>query len=307
MRKIFGLCMAILLLCAVVFPVKTFAADDPNSEGIIAFREALVSDSDALDRIFRQDVLFASPFIQAELEIFGTVENDAFKSAGTLEFWIYADDGSVTDKAIDYYMVQNGKDMTIYFKNGKQWEKFNAPTLAAAAMDLIATPTESEIEKIIDDTKDVTILEDNPYRRILLVRLDGDRLADSVKAMSEENPADNVTANDGPMQDIFMGYLDTALRKADIWYMWTIDKRDWHTVAMQYNFSGILQELARAALNDPNQTWSDQTSNLLETIAYYSEVRAYTTYPADPKAKKLFEIPKNVLKAKTVNDIDIKK
>ncbi len=72
---------------------------------------------------------------------------------------------------------------------------------------------------------------------------------------------------------------------------------------MQYNFSGIVQELARAALNDPNQVWPDEISNLLETIAYYSEIRAYTTYPADPAAKKRFEIPKNVLKAKSVNDV----
>ena len=100
-----------------------------------------------------------------------------------------------------------------------------------------------------------------------------------------------------------MNYLDTAFRKADIWYMWTIDKRDWHTVQMQYNFSGVLQELARAALDDPNQQWPDQVSNLLETIAFYSEVRAYTTYPADPAAKKRFVIPSKVLKAKEVKDM----
>ena len=101
-----------------------------------------------------------------------------------------------------------------------------------------------------------------------------------------------------------MNYLDTAMRNADVWYMWTIDKRDWHTVQMQYNFSGIVQELARAALNDPNQMWPDEISNLLETIAYYSEIRAYTTYPADPTAKKKFILPKDVLKAKLVQDIN---
>ena len=105
------------------------------------------------------------------------------------------------------------------------------------------------------------------------------------------------------MQDTVLSYFDTAIRKSDIWYMWTIDKRDWHTVAMQFNFSGILQELARAALNDPNQVWSDEISNILETVAYYSEVRSYTTYPADPAAKKKLEIPKKVLKAKEVNDV----
>jgi len=303
MKKLFGLCMAVLLLCATFMPTKTFAADDPNSEGMQAFREALVSDSDALGRIFRQDIYFASPFVMSELEIFGTVEGDTFKSTGEFAIWSYADDGSEKESIIPYYMVQNGKDMTIYFKSDKNWKKFTAPSLAAAITDLIATPTQAEIEEIIDDTKSVDILQDNEYRRTMLVHLDGNRIADSLKAKSEEHPADNVTANDGALQETFMNYLDTAMRNADVWYMWTIDKRDWHTVQMQYNFSGIVQELARAALNDPNQMWPDEISNLLETIAYYSEIRAYTTYPADPAAKKRFEIPKNVLKAKAVDDV----
>ncbi len=303
MKKFFGLCMAILLLCAVIFPAKTFAADDPDSEGMKAFREALLSDSDAQDRIFRQDIFFASPFIVSELDILGMADGDTFKSSGDFSVWIYNDDGTETEKIIPYYMIQNGKDMDIYFKSDKQWEKFTAPSLAAAITDFITTPTAEEVEEIIADTKEVNILQENDYRRIMLVRLDSDRLADSIKVKVEENPADNGTANDGEMQDVFTNYFDTAIRKADIWYMWTIDKRDWHTVAMQFHFSGILQELARAVLNDPNQVLPDEISNLLETVAYYSEVRAYTTYPADPNAKKRIEIPKKVLKAKPVSDI----
>lgn len=303
MKKLFGLCAAIMLLCAMIFPAKSFAADDPNSEGIKAFREALVSDSDAKDRIFRQDILFASPFVQGELEIFGAIDGNVFKSTGELNFWVYADDGSYTETSVPFYMTQRGKNMDIYYKSDKQWQKFTAPSLAADVTDLIATPTDSEIEEIIADTKRVDILQDNDYRRIMCVHLDGNRIANSVRAKAAENPADNGTANDGDLQDTFVQYLDTALRNSDIWYMWTIDKRDWHTVAMQYNFSSIIQGLAVAALNDPHKNWPDEISNLLETIAYYSEVRAYTTYPADPAAKKRLEIPKNVLKAKAVKDM----
>ena len=298
------LCVALLVLCAMIFPAKTFAADDPNSEGMKAFREALVSDSDALERIFRQDIFFASPFVIGELEIYGTVEKNEFRSTGDFSIWTYNDDGSESETVVPFYLVQNGNDMTIYYKTGKQWEKFITPSLAAAVTDMIATPTEAEIEEIIADTKDVTILQENDYRRIMLVRLDGDPLANSLKTISDANPADKGTANDADIHNKFLEYLDTALRKADIWYMWTIDKRDWHTVAMQYNFSGIIQELARAALNDPTQVWPDEISNLLETVAYYSEIRAYTTYPADPTAKKKFILPKDVLKAKLVQDIN---
>lgn len=299
MKKFLGLCAALLVLCAMIFPAKSFAADDPNSEGMKAFREALTSDSDALGRIFRQDILFASPLIQGELEFLGTVENDAFKSTGEFSLWIYQDDGSVIEKIIPFYMTQNGKDMTIYFKADKKWEKFTAPTLAADVMDMIATPNEAEIEEIIADTKEVTILQDNNYRRTMLVTLDGNHIADSFKVKANDNP--DATADS--TQEAIVNYFDAAFRNANMWYMWTIDKRDWHTVTMQYNFSGVIQELARAALNDPNQQWSDEISQLLETIAYYSEIRAYTTYPADPAAKKKFEIPKNVLKAKSIDSL----
>ena len=297
MRKFFGLCAAIMMLCLTIFPAKTFAADDPNSEGMQAFRQALTSDSDALERIFRQDIFFASPLFVSELEIYGTVEDNAFKSTGEFALWTYNDDGTETEKIIPYYLTQDGKNMTIYFKADKQWEKFTTPSLAAAVMDMITTPNAAEIEEIIADTKEVSILQDNEYRRTMLVVLDGDRLADSFKAKANED-----SAND-PIQSLFVKYMDSALRNANVWYMWTIDKRDWHTVTMQYSFSGIIQGLARAALEDPNQNWSDEVSQLLETIAYYSEIRAYTTYPSDPTAKKRFEIPKNVLKAKEVKSV----
>ena len=299
MKKFFNFCAALFVLCALIFPAKTFAADDPNSEGMQAFREALTSDSDTPNRVFRQDILFASPLIQGELEFFGTVENDAFKSTGEFSLWIYKDDGSYDEKYIPFYLTQNGKDMTIYFKADKKWEKITAPSLAASVTDMIATPTAKEIEEIIADTKDVTVLQENDNRRIMLITLDGDRMADSLKTKSEENPAS--TAD--PIQESAVNYLDTAFRNANTWYMWTIDKRDWHTVAMQYQFSGIVQEFARAMLNDPTKTWPDEISQLLETIAYYSEIRAYTTYPKDPAAKKKFEIPKKVLKAKAIDSL----
>ena len=295
MKKFFA--MLTLLICMTV--TTAFAADDPNSEGIRAFREALVSDSDALGRVFRQDILFASPFVQAELEILGTVEKNVFKSTGDFTVWMYQDDGSVTEKTIPFYLVQDNKDMTVYFKSDKKWEKFTAPTLAASVMDMIATPTDSEIEEIINDTKEVTILQENDNRRTMLIKLDGNHMADSLKTKATENP--DATADS--TQESAVNYLDTALRNANMWYMWTIDKRDWHTITMQYQFSGVIQELARAILNDPTNNFPDEVNQLIETIAYYSEVRIYTTYPSDPAAKKRFEIPAKVLKAKETDSL----
>ena len=299
MKKFFGLCAALLMLCAVIFPAKTFAADDPNSEGIQAYREALTSYSTDKEKVFRQDILFASPYVQAELDFLGTVDKNVFKSTGDFTLWIEGEDGTTTERSIPFYMTQSGKDMTIYFKADKKWEKFTAPSLAADILDMLASPTPEEVEEMIDDTKEVTILQENDNRRIMLITLDGNRMADSLKNKAEANPS----ATADPIQETAVDYFDTALRNANVWYMWTIDKRDWHTVAMQYHFSGIIQELARAALNDPSKQWPDEISQLLETVAYYSEIRAYTTYPSDPAVMKKFEIPKNVLKAKAVDSL----
>ena len=303
MKKIFRLLVALFVLSAALLPTRTFAAEE--SEGIKFFREALTNDSDALDRLFHQDVFFASPFVQGELELLGMVDGDIFKSAGELSIWQYKEDGTSALNSIPFHMEQRGNDMVIYFRpDEKNWKKFTAPTLAAAVMDFIATPDAAEVEQIIAETKEVTILEDNEYRCTMLVRPDGEKIADSLRSKSDALPADNGTANDGQMQEVAVGYLDRALRKADVWYMWTIDKRDWHTVTMQYNFSGIIQELARAALDDPNQHWPDAVSQLLETIAFYSEIRTYTIYPNVPDAKTRFVIPKDVIKkAKPVNDM----
>ena len=292
--------VAVLLVSTAFLPAQAFAADNPNSEGMKAFRQALESDSDAIDRVFRQDILFTSPFVQAELDLIGAVDNNVFKAKGDFSLWLYADDGSVSETIVPYYAVQDGSNMTIYFKDDKEWKKFTAPTLAALVTDMVATPTAEDIEGIIADTKDVSILQENDYRRIMLVTIDGDKIAESFNTLAEANPDGKPEDN---TQEDAVKYVESAMRNANIWYMWTIDKRDWHTVAMQYHLSGLVQEMARAALNDPTKNWPDEVSNLLETIAYYSEIRAYTTYPADPKAKKELEIPKNVLKAKSVDSL----
>ena len=305
MKKFFNsftrLLAAVLVAGAIFFPAKSFAAE-MNPADVEAFREALANDSDPLDRVFRQQVfLVAMPFI-GDLDFLGMVDGDTFKATGEFAFWTYNEDGSSTDKSIPFYVVQNKTEMVVYFKTGKQWEKFTAPSLSGAIMELITKPSAQEIDDLINnETKDVIVLQEDENRRVLLVKLDGEKIADSLKLLSAQNPAEDTAAVDVNMQDTATNYIDSALRTGDMWYMWTIDKRDWHTVTMQFNFSGFLQGLGRAALNDPKQMWPDEMRKLLETIAYYSELRAYTMYPSDPAVKKKFDIPKNVLKAKEIS------
>ena len=296
MKKIFSPFVKLLAVLfaagALLMPAETSAAED---EGMAMFREILEKDSDPSDRIFRQDTFFlAMPFI-GELDFLGMVDKgDVFKAAGDFSYWIYNDDGSVTEKMVPFYLVQDKDNLTFYFKQDKKWEKLVAPTLAAKIADMIATPTGDEIQKMIDGTKGVTVLQDDDKSRTLLIEIDGNKLADEFQATAEQ---DNDAAN-VEVVDTASRYIDTALRNGDMWYMWTVDKSDWHTVVLQYNFSSFLQGVARAALNDPKQIWPDEMRQMFERIAFYSELRSYTMYPADPAAKKKFEIPKEVLKAK---------
>ena len=296
MKKFFATPMkflvALLTICALFVPAKTFAAED---EGMAAFREILEKDSDPSDRIFRQDTfILAMPFI-GELDFLGIVDKgNVFKAKGDFSYWIYNDDGSTSEKIVPFYLVQDKSNLTLYFKREKQWEKIVAPTLANTIADTIATPTGDEIQKMIDDTKGVTILQEDENRRTILIEIDGNKIADDFKAIADAND-DPVNAE---VTDNASRYIDTALRNGDMWYMWTVDKRDWHTVVLQYNFSSFLQGIARAALQDPKQIWPDEVKQLLERVAFYSELRSYTMYPADPAAKKNFDIPKDVLKAK---------
>ena len=296
MKKIFSplvkLLAVLFAVTAMFTPAATAAADD---DGMAMFREILEKDSDPSDRIFRQDTFFlAMPFI-GELDFLGMVDKgDVFKATGDLDYWIYNDDGTVTEKSVPFYLVQDKDNLTLYFKQDKQWEKIVAPTLAAKIAAAVATPTGDEIQKMIDGTKGVTVLQDDANRRTLLIEIDGNKIADEFKAAATENddPA-NAELVDSATQ-----YIDTALRNGDMWYMWTVDKSDWHTVMLQYNFSSFLQGIARAAINDPKQVWPDEIRQILERVAFYSELRSYTLHPADPSAKKKFEIPKEVLKAK---------
>ena len=298
MKKIFSPFVKLLAVLfaagALLMPAETSAAED---EGMAMFREILEKDSDPSDRIFRQDTFFlAMPFI-GELDFLGMVDKgDVFKATGDFSYWIYNDDGSVTEKMVPFYLVQDKDNLMFYFKQDKKWEKFVAPTLAAKIADMIATPTGDEIQKMIDGTKGVTVLQDDDKRRTLLIEIDGKKLADEFQATAEQ---DNDAAN-VEVVDTASRYIDTALRNGDMWYMWTVDKSDWHTVVLQYNFSSFLQGVARAALNDPKQIWPDEMRQMFERIAFYSELRSYTMYPADPAAKKKFEIPKEVLKAKDI-------
>ena len=296
MKKIFWA----VTFCFMLIFNATVSAEELDAKQ--ALREAMLANAGEDNRVFHEELFLFVPGIQSELELFAVAGTDTFKSSGNFFAWTTADNGEGSEFNVPFYIDYNGKEMRIYYQTDKKWYQIKSPTIAAKITDTISSPTQDELETMLDEVKEVTILRDSDTQRTFLVRVDGDKFADNFKKELEKNPADNVTAEEKQIVDKFFSYLDTGFRKADTWYVWTIGKADGKTKNIAFHLSGLLQETAIAALDDKDQVWPEPIREILENIAYYSEVKSYTTV-LNSDARKKLEIPKNVLKAKVVENI----
>ena len=306
MNKILKLVGTIFLTVAFCFTFIFNAAEAADSKtskseqkkAMNMFRQSLLATANDNNQIFHQFFFFMLPDLQSELDLKGKVTGHSLDITGDFGLWLTDDKGSITDINVPFYMQQNGDTMTLYYQQeDKKWAKNSMPLPIAELADLIASPTKAEIEKEISMVKEVTILQDNDKRRTLLVRLDGNKLADEFKAnLNEElkKPDDKSNAAVEEMTNKFLGYIDTGLRNADIWYTWKIDKKNHKTGTIVVDLSQIIQESALAALNDPKSELPDEFREILETLAFYSEFKAYTRL-LGPEAQTILTIPQEVI------------
>ena len=311
MNKFFKLVASIFLVVAFCFAYtmdtvsaasNTTTAQDKKA--MRAFRDSILSTVNDKDKILHQFFIFMMPNVQSEFEFNAKITGHSMDMAGNFGLWLIGNNGIATDLDIPFYITQNGDNMMMYYKTDDEWKKYSVPTVAGALTDFIVSPTKEEIDREISTVKNVTILQENENRRTLLVYLDSAKLADEIKAEVAKNPADNSTAEDAALQNKLFGYLDTGLRNADIWYIWRIDKKNRKTDAITVDLSQIIQETARAALNDPNnQDLPDEIKEILETFVFYSEFKAYTTFLGS-EAQTALTVPQEVIDyAKEAKDI----
>ena len=291
MNRIFKAVVGIFLCGLILTGGKVSAAEVDAME---IFRETVYETARIDDRIFHQDIFFVVPSAVGELEFIAGTEGSKIRVAGNAGFWMTSDNGELTEVEVPFYIAQTDSEMTIYFQTDKKWKKKTAPLAAGQITDTFLTPNLQQIQSQIDIAKEVTILQESDSQRTFLVKLDGNKIADqirsSIRAQAEV---------DGMKNNQFANYIDTGIRSADIWYTWTVNKNTWQTVTLSANLSGIVQSIAMTALNDSENPLPEPFRNMLETVAFYSELRAYTTY-LNPEAKSRLEIPKKVLKAKEV-------
>ncbi len=299
--KLGGRVLTGALLCGSMMFGTAGAEEAPAVDGMEAFREAISAPAQQDKRIFRQDLQFFIPAVRADLGMTGYTKGHNLRVSGDFEMVFIGDDGNTVDTAMPFYLDQRKKEMTLYFKPGKKWYKFQTPTLAAAAADGIATPDEQDVAAILSSVKAVTVLRETDTQRTMLVQLDNEKLADLIAQYGTQNPPDKGTADDVAWQNSFMGYLEQGMRRANLWYTWTVDKTNWHTITMSYNLSSLLQETAKVALEQPHE-WPKEVENLVERVAYYSDMRTYTIFLSD-KAKKRVELPEEAKSAESVDDL----
>lgn len=70
---------------------------------------------------------------------------------------------------------------------------------------------------------------------------------------------------------------------------------------MSYNLSSVLQETARVAL-ETHPELPPELAQILETIAYYSDLKTYTTF-LSPKAVQKLDLPEEAKAAELVDDL----
>ena len=166
---------------------------------------------------------------------------------------------------------------------------------------VIATPDEKDVDDIISSVKSVTVLRETDTQRTMLVQLNNEKLADLIASYGKNNPPDKGTADDAEMHNTFMACLEQGMRRANVWYTWTVDKSTWQTITMSYNLSSLLQETARVGLERHPEMPQDVAA-LLETIAYYSDLKTYTTF-LNAKAVQKLDLPEEAKEAIAVDDL----
>lgn len=297
--KIGGRAVLGAAVCSFSYFMPVSAMDD-----MAAFREAITAPSvvNTQGKVMRESLNLYVPVGHAKLEFLVQAKQDSARMSGALDVLLNDEEGGTLTEQIPFYIDQHKNDMTIYYKMDKRWEKFHAPSLAAVLADVIATPDSKDIEQEIAFVKEVKVVRESDAQRTMFVKLDSDKVADEIKKYAAENPADKGTADDGQVQTAFLTWLDTGIRKAEISYMWTVDKTNWQTVTQSVDLTNVVRETAKAALDDGSAHWGPFAEEILSMMAYYSDLKEYTVF-LNPKAEEKLTMPKAAQKAVLVKDM----
>lgn len=292
-----------IFLCGMFLIGGKASVAEASQEDINTLRETLMQVSEQNDLVFHQDVFFIAPGFTGELDFRTITENGIYKVKGSLDLFMVDEKGNEERFVYPFYVTEDKDNSILYYQEDKKWWKTTFPINVSNALDDPKKSEAEEVEEVIAFVKDVSVLQDNDKKRTLLVKFDGVKIANALAKFADELKAELLTGDskENPMNDVVfnevMNCIDTGIKNADFWFTWTVDKTTWKTSTASFNLSGLSQSIAIAALDNPFISNNEGLRELFETIAFYSEIKGYTTF-LNPTTKEKLEIPKEVLKAK---------
>lgn len=295
-----GALAAMVCVSAWGASVDTVSADPA---GMDAFREAMTKNTSFDKRVFREQLTFFLPIAKADIDFQGVSKNEKeLLIDGTFTGIMTDNKGDTQTLVVPFCMEQSKKKMAFYYKLGEEWTKIEAPEATAVVVDSLGTPNEADLQQMIAMVKSAEVLQETDSQRTMLLDLDENMLIQKIEsAFADENVKES-TPEQKAFQEKFMGYVKTGLSKTDVWCTWTVDKKDWQTITFSIDLSGIIHEVAKAVLDDKDSGLNDGIRPMLENLAFYSELKSYTTY-LNPDTKKTIQLPKEIKNAKSFDEV----
>lgn len=278
------------------------AGAEPAMDGMTAFREAYMAVAAKEDnRAFVENVNFLGPTFHADLDLQGQVLANGFlHMAGKINLgFTEQEKGNTTQMEIPFYIEHEKDSLAFYARQGETWYKIAVPGVSAELTKSLKSTNVEDLTETMAAVKSVTILKEDEKQRSLNILLDGAKTADLLMKYSK-NDLLKTTPEERKNQQEIMQRLSVVLKNKDVAVNWVVDKKNWRTITVGMDFTDIMRGYAQAVLKeaaDGRMQLKNDERELLETLAYYSELHAYTTY-IGVKEKSL-TVPEDVRKSAT--------
>lgn len=294
-----GALAAMVCVSAWGASMDTVSADPAGME---AFREAMTKNTTFDKRVFREQLTFFLPNVKADVDFQGVSRNEKeLLLDGNFTGIMTDSKGDTQTLVVPFCLEQKKNKMAVYYKLGEEWTKIDAPEASATVVDSVGTPNEADLQDMIAMVKSAEVLQESTNQRTMLLNLDTAVLSKKLDTAFAEEKDEKITPEQQATREQFLGYVKKGLENSDIWCTWTVDKQDWQTITFSVDLSEIIHGVAKAALDDGNLKLNDGLRSVLENLAFYSELKSYTTY-LNPDTKKTIKLPKEIKNAKTIEE-----
>ena len=251
------------------------------ADNMLAFKEAYLAETGD-NRTFKLNADMFAPSYHAELNGNAFILRDAtLRSNGQIN-WEFTNPSTnaVANENIPFYIEQNGDTMTMYVQRNNRWSKLALPAIPVGIANALKTTNVETLQQNMSAVKSVEILRDTDEQRIMNVTLDGKKLAELIHTYNDSK-IEQLAQNDRESQKSFINHLADALQTTDLVCAWTVRKKDFKTIAANFDLTKLIQAYGKDYLDDAAKgdiTLSATDRAFYEIIGYYSELHFVVNY-----------------------------